>query len=315
MRFDNTCVAILGGNSGIGLAAARQFAAEGARLALTGRNPQTLHEAAEELGALAVRADMGDVEQTRAALAEIEQVLGGIDVLFVNAGVGGFAMVPEVTETFWDDIHTVNLRGAFFAIQNALPLMRDGGAIVITGSIGSLAAVPGNVAYAAAKAGLRAMARIVAKELLPRRIRVNLISPGPTETEIFKRDASPEQIAGMRDMLSAVVPWLMAPSPEKTTATSSRPSTCAVIAAPQASGGPPPTMPLAPSMPLERSAMCIEPPLPRQMPVSLPKISAIMPCTSHPLAMQCPWPRCVEAMLSLWTRFMHTPTAEASCPA
>ncbi|PTR09291.1 MULTISPECIES: SDR family oxidoreductase [unclassified Novosphingobium] len=206
MRFDNTCVAILGGNSGIGLAAARQFAAEGARLALTGRNPQTLHEAAEELGALAVRADMGDVEQTRAALAEIEQVLGGIDVLFVNAGVGGFAMVPEVTETFWDDIHTVNLRGAFFAIQNALPLMRDGGAIVITGSIGSLAAVPGNVAYAAAKAGLRAMARIVAKELLPRRIRVNLISPGPTETEIFKRDVSPEQIAGMRDMLSAVVP-------------------------------------------------------------------------------------------------------------
>ncbi len=206
MRFDNTCVAILGGNSGIGLAAARQFAAEGARLAPTGRNPQTLHEAAEELGALAVRADMGDVEQTRAALAEIEQVLGGIDVLFVNAGVGGFAMVPEVTETFWDDIHTVNLRGAFFAIQNALPLMRDGGAIVITGSIGSLAAVPGNVAYAAAKAGLRAMARIVAKELLPRRIRVNLISPGPTETEIFKRDASPEQIAGMRDMLSAVVP-------------------------------------------------------------------------------------------------------------
>lgn len=206
MRFDNTCVAILGGNSGIGLAAARQFAAEGARLALTGRNPQTLHDAAEELGALAVRADMGDVKQTRAALAEIEQVLGGIDVLFVNAGVGGFAMVPEVTETFWDDIHTVNLRGAFFAIQNALPLMRDGGAIVITGSIGSLAAVPGNVAYAAAKAGLRAMARIVAKELLPRRIRVNLISPGPTETEIFKRDASPEQIAGMREMLSAVVP-------------------------------------------------------------------------------------------------------------
>ncbi|MCW1985858.1 UNVERIFIED_ORG: NAD(P)-dependent dehydrogenase (short-subunit alcohol dehydrogenase family) [Sphingomonas sp. R1F5B] len=206
MRFDNACVAILGGNSGIGLAAARQFAAEGARLALTGRNPQSLHDAAEELGALAVRADMGDVAQTRAALAEIEQVLGGIDVLFVNAGVGGFAMVPEVTETFWDDIHTVNLRGAFFAIQHALPLMRDGGAIVITGSIGSLAAVPGNVAYAAAKAGLRAMARIVAKELLPRRIRVNLISPGPTETEIFKRDASPEQIAGMREMLSAVVP-------------------------------------------------------------------------------------------------------------
>jgi NAD(P)-dependent dehydrogenase (short-subunit alcohol dehydrogenase family) len=149
---------------------------------------------------------MGDVAQTRAALAEIAETLGGIDVLFVNAGVGGFAMVPDVTEAFWDEIHTVNLRGAFFAIQHALPLLRDGGAIVITGSIGSLAAVPGNVAYATAKAGLRAMARIVAKELLPRRIRVNLISPGPTDTEIFKRDASAHDIAAMRDMLSAVVP-------------------------------------------------------------------------------------------------------------
>lgn len=206
MRFTDKCVVILGGNAGIGLAAARQFAAEGARLALTGRNAETLHAAAEELGALAVRADMGDVGQTRAALAEIEAALGGIDVLFVNAGVGGFAMVPDVTEAFWDEIHTVNLRGAFFAIQQALPLMRDGGAIVITGSIGSVAAVPGNVAYAAAKAGLRAMARIVAKELLPRRIRVNLISPGPTDTEIFKRDATPEAIAGMKAMFAEVVP-------------------------------------------------------------------------------------------------------------
>ncbi|WP_333838820.1 SDR family oxidoreductase [Novosphingobium sp.] len=206
MRFTDKCVVILGGNAGIGLAAARQFAAEGARLALTGRNAETLHAAAEELGALAVRADMGDVGQTRAALGEIEAALGGIDVLFVNAGVGGFAMAPDVTEAFWDEIHTVNLRGAFFAIQQALPLMRDGGAIVITGSIGSVAAVPGNVAYAAAKAGLRAMARIVAKELLPRRIRVNLISPGPTDTEIFKRDATPEAIAGMKAMFAEVVP-------------------------------------------------------------------------------------------------------------
>lgn len=206
MRFSDQCVVILGGNAGIGLAAARQFAAEGARLALTGRNEQTLHAAAQACGAIAIRADMGDVAHMRAALAEIAQALGGIDVLFVNAGVGGFAMVPDVTEDFWDQIHTVNLRGAFFAIQQALPLMRDGGAIVITGSIGSMAAVPGNVAYAAAKAGLRAMARIVAKELLPRRIRVNLISPGPTDTDIFKRDASPEEIAGMRDMLSSVVP-------------------------------------------------------------------------------------------------------------
>ena len=206
MRFEGKCVAILGGNAGIGLAAARMFRAEGAKLALTGRNAATLGAAAEESDALGVVSDMGLPEASRAAMAEIAEALGGIDVLFVNAGVGGFAPVEAVTEEFWDGIHSVNLRGAFFAVQAALPLMRDGGAIVITGSIGSVAAVPGNIAYAAAKAGLRAMARILAKELLPRRIRVNMVSPGPTDTEIFKRGASADEIAGMRAMLSDVVP-------------------------------------------------------------------------------------------------------------
>lgn len=215
MRFDNKCVAILGGNAGIGLAAARMFAAEGAKIALTGRNAETLRDVAEELDALCIRSDMGDLDQTAAALAEIEEALGGIDVLFVNAGVGGFAMVPDVTPEFWDGIHSVNLRGAFFAIQKALPLMRDGGSIVITGSIGSMAAVPGNVAYAAAKAGLRAMARIIGKELLPRRIRVNMVSPGPTDTEIFKRDASADEIAGLRQFFAGVVPEGRMGTPEE----------------------------------------------------------------------------------------------------
>jgi NAD(P)-dependent dehydrogenase (short-subunit alcohol dehydrogenase family) len=206
MRFDNQCVVILGGNSGIGLAAARMFRAEGAKLAITGRNAETLSATAQELDALGIRSDMGVVADSEAAMAEIAEALGGIDILFVNAGVGGFAPVPQVTEEFWDGIHNVNLRGAFFAIQKALPLMRDGGSIVITGSIGSVVSVPGNVAYAAAKAGLRAMARIIGKELLPRKIRVNMVSPGPTDTEIFKRGSRAEEIAGMKDMLSGVVP-------------------------------------------------------------------------------------------------------------
>lgn len=206
MRFSDKCVVVLGGNAGIGLAAARMFRAEGAKLALTGRNRETVTAAAEECEALGIVSDMGVVAQSQAAMAEIAEALGGIDVLVVNAGVGGFAPVPEVTEEYWDGIHSVNLRGAFFAIQNALPLLRDGGAIVITGSIGSVLAVPGNVAYAAAKAGLRAMARIVGKELLPRRIRVNLVSPGPTDTEIFKRGASEAEIAGVRATMASVVP-------------------------------------------------------------------------------------------------------------
>ncbi|MEO5599189.1 MAG: SDR family oxidoreductase [Novosphingobium sp.] len=205
-RFDNKCVVILGGNAGIGLAAARMFRDEGAKLAITGRNAETLAAAAQECQALGIRSDMGVIAQSQAAMTEIAAALGGIDVLFVNAGVGGFAPIEEVTEEFWDGIHNVNLRGAFFAIQHALPLLRNGGSIVITGSIGSITAVPGNVVYAAAKAGLRAMARIVGKELLPRNIRVNMVSPGPTDTEIFKRDASDEEIAGIRDLFKGVVP-------------------------------------------------------------------------------------------------------------
>jgi NAD(P)-dependent dehydrogenase (short-subunit alcohol dehydrogenase family) len=205
-RFDGKGVLILGGNAGIGAAAAQLFADEGARLVITGRNESSLASVAARVCATAIRADMGDLNASRRSIAEASARLGGIDILFVNAGVGGFAMVPDVTEAFWDGVHDVNLKGAFFAMQAALPHIKDGGCIVVTGSIGSVAAVPGNVAYAAAKAGLRAVARIVGKELLPRRIRVNMVSPGPTDTEIFKRDASPEAIKGMRDMLSGVVP-------------------------------------------------------------------------------------------------------------
>ena len=205
-RFAARHVVILGGNAGIGLAAAQGFAAEGAVLSLTGRNGETLALAAEATGAQAQVADIADLAETAAALDHFVAAQGPIDVLFVNAGIGGFAPVEAVTEPFWDQIHDVNLRGAFFAIQRALPLMRDGGTIVVTGSIGSVAAVPGNVVYAAAKAGLRAVTRILAKELLPRRIRVNMVSPGPTDTEIFKRDADEAEIAAMRTMMAGVVP-------------------------------------------------------------------------------------------------------------
>jgi NAD(P)-dependent dehydrogenase (short-subunit alcohol dehydrogenase family) len=206
MRFAGKTAVVLGGNSGIGLAAANAFLHEGARVAITGRNAATLAQAAADTGILAIRSDMASAADSKAALARIAAELGGIDVLFVNAGIGGFAAVPEVTEEFWDGVHAVNLRGAFFAMQAALPHLRDGGSIVITGSIGAVLALPGNAAYAAAKAGLRAVARILAVELLPRRIRVNMVSPGPIETEIFKRGATPQQIEGLRTTMANAVP-------------------------------------------------------------------------------------------------------------
>jgi NAD(P)-dependent dehydrogenase (short-subunit alcohol dehydrogenase family) len=215
MRFEGQCALVLGGNAGIGLAVARMVRAEGAKVAITGRSPESLRAAAEELDALAIRADLASLADSDRVMAEVEEALGGIDVLFVNAGVGGFAPASEITGDFWDGIHSVNLRGAFFAIQKALPLMRDGGAIVITGSIGAVSAVPGNAAYAAAKAGIRAVARVLAAELLPRRIRVNVVSPGPTDTEIFKRDASAEEIAGLRQFFAGVVPEGRMGTPEE----------------------------------------------------------------------------------------------------
>jgi NAD(P)-dependent dehydrogenase (short-subunit alcohol dehydrogenase family) len=206
MRFSGKTVLVLGGNSGIGLAAARAFQDEGARVAVTGRDEATLRRVAEDTGMRALRADIADVAASRAAIGELARELDGLDVLFVNAGIVGFGAVPEVTEAFWDRVLGVNLRGAFFAIQAALPHLRDGGSIVVTSSVAGSRAFPGSSVYAATKAGLNAVARVLAAELLPRRIRVNLVSPGPTETEIFKRDNTPEQAAAIRSHLLAAVP-------------------------------------------------------------------------------------------------------------
>ena len=219
MRFRDKVVLVFGGNSGIGLAAAQAFAAEGARLVITGRDPQTLAGAGASIGegTLALRSDISSLEDLDALYARIREVHGRIDVLFVNAGVGTFAPVREVTPERWDEVHDVNLRGAFFAAQKALPLMSKGAAIVFTGSIGSVLAAPGNAIYAAAKAGLRAVARIFAVELVGEGIRVNMVSPGPTETPIITRNIGmgPEAVEALRAMMIANTPMKRMGRPEE----------------------------------------------------------------------------------------------------
>jgi len=204
MRFADRCVVVLGGNAGIGLAAARIFRAEGAKLSLTGRNRETLTAAAEELEALGIQSDMGEVSQSEAAMAEIGEALGGIDVLFVNAGVGGFSQAEAITEDFWDGIHAVNLRGAFFAIQKALPLMRE--------------------AYNASKAAVINLARAAALDLALDDVTVNVVCPGPTETGMTAgiknvpavhdglRRAVPMQRWGRPEEVAAVIAFLASPA-------------------------------------------------------------------------------------------------------
>ena len=208
MRFSGKTALVIGGNSGIGLAAVKGLAAEGANVFLTGRNPDTLAEVEREVpGTRAFVADVADIDSIDPVLAAIREAHGNLDVLMVNAGVGEFVPVREVTPEQWDRIHGINLRGAFFAVQKSLPLIGRGGSVVLTGSIGSLLAIPGNVIYATAKAGMIALTRSLAKEVVADGIRVNLVSPGPTETPIINRSGfTPEQTEQMRELMRGSVP-------------------------------------------------------------------------------------------------------------
>jgi len=219
MRFSDKVVLVIGGNSGIGLAAAKGFAAEGARLVITGRDRKTLDQAAQQIGGdtLALQSDVADLASIDGVIDAVRKRHGRIDVLFVNAGIGTFAPVRDVTEQLWNQVHDVNLKGCFFAAQKALPLMGRGGSIVFTGSIGAVLGVPGNAIYAAAKAGLRAVARILATELVGEGIRVNMVSPGPTETPIINRNVgmSAAEVDGLRQQMIANIPMHRMGEPEE----------------------------------------------------------------------------------------------------
>lgn len=218
-RFKDKVVLIIGGNSGIGRAAALAYAAEGGKVVITGRDQRTLDAVAGEIGTgvLAVRADVADIGSNDEVVRQVRERHGRLNVLFVNAGVGGFAPVPAVTPELWDQVHDVNLRGCFFAAQKMLPLMGKGGSIVFTGSIGSQLAAPANVVYAASKAGLRAVTRIFAVELVAQGIRVNMVSPGPTETPILYRNPGMDEKAAnaLRQMMIANTPMKRMGTPEE----------------------------------------------------------------------------------------------------
>ncbi|KQN08015.1 short-chain dehydrogenase [Sphingobium sp. Leaf26] len=209
MRFKDKIVLVVGGNSGIGLASAQAFAAEGGIVRLTGRDQATIDAAvAGTDGARGYRADIADLDAMEAVIADMEARDGRIDTLFVNAGVGGFAPLRDLTPADWDHVHGVNLRGCVFAIQKALRLMGRGGSIVATGSIGGHAYVPGNTAYAAAKGGLYAALKVIAGELVAEGIRVNLVSPGPIETPLLHRNPgmSDADVDNLREAMIAAVP-------------------------------------------------------------------------------------------------------------
>jgi NAD(P)-dependent dehydrogenase (short-subunit alcohol dehydrogenase family) len=204
-RFEGKTVAITGGNSGIGLATAKLFHAEGAKVAISGRDQKTLDEAVKAIGGdtLAVKADVSKLDEIDKFFTQVAEKFGKIDALFANAGIAKFAPVADSNEQLFDETFDTNVKGLYFTLQKSLPHLRDNAGIVLNSSVVNSKGTTNGSVYAATKAAVRSLARTFASELVNRGIRVNVVSPGPIATPIFGRTGLPqatvdEFIAGIK---------------------------------------------------------------------------------------------------------------------
>lgn len=203
-RFENKTVLVTGGNSGIGLATALQFAAEGARVVITGRDPVTLEEARKQLGAnaIALQNDQGNIAHAALLAATLKEQGISLDALFINAGVAKFAPFSDVDQAMWDSTFDVNVKGAYFTIQALAPLFNRGAAVVLNGSINAHIGMPSSSVYAASKAALISLAKTLSSELVGSGVRINVVSPGPVTTPLYGRLGLPE--AQLSDMAAGI---------------------------------------------------------------------------------------------------------------
>jgi NAD(P)-dependent dehydrogenase (short-subunit alcohol dehydrogenase family) len=208
-QLDNKTALVTGGTSGIGLATAHRFAAEGAHVFITGRRQTELDNAVAAIGenASGIRGDVSDLDDLDRVFAAIAVRGRGLDVLFVNAGGGAFATLEQLTPEGFDDTFGINVRGTVFTVQKALALLNEGASVIVTGSTAASKGNPAFGVYAASKAALRSFTRTWAAELAGRNIRVNTIAPGPTDTPGLSGLApDPSQAQGLLDMLASNVP-------------------------------------------------------------------------------------------------------------
>jgi NAD(P)-dependent dehydrogenase (short-subunit alcohol dehydrogenase family) len=188
MYSDKNAV-ITGGGAGLGFALARRLVDGGARVVITGRSQATLDAAREQLGrnAVAVRGDVASLSDLDALADRVKGELGTIEALFVNAGIAGTTPFETITEEAYDEMFAINVKGAFFTVQKLAPLLSTGAGVVLTTSAANVLGMVDASVYAAGKAAVRSMARSFSRELLPRGIRVNAISPGPIDTGILEK--------------------------------------------------------------------------------------------------------------------------------
>ena len=196
-RFKGKIALITGGTTGIGLATAKLFINEGARVIVTGRTSARIKEAQVELGdnAIVIHSDATSLPDMDALAEKVKETFGKLDVLFVNAGYVRFAPFEAVTEELYDEMLNLNAKGPYFIVQKLAPLMPEGSSVVFTTSIANVKGMPNMSAYGASKAALRAITRSLAAELLPRGIRVNAVSPGPIESPILLKTGMPKEAA------------------------------------------------------------------------------------------------------------------------
>jgi len=207
-KLDGKIAVITGGNSGLGLATAERFVAEGAYVFITGRRQPELDAAVRTIGGnvAGVQGDVSRLDDIDRLFATVRQKKGRLDVLFANAGVGEFAPLGQITEAHFDKIFDVNVKGTVFTVQKALPLMPDGASIVINGSMASIKGMPAFGVYAATKAALRSFARTWSVDLKERRIRVNVVAPGTVVTPPYKVFMTDEQLAAFTAQAAAAAP-------------------------------------------------------------------------------------------------------------
>ena len=187
---------VTGGNSGIGLATARVFHANGAKVVISGRDPGTLEEVVRELGhdVLAVPTDITKLSDIEKLMARTHETFGKLDILFVNAGIYKGASLEEVDEAAFDEMMNTNFKGSYFTVQKALPFLNKPASIIFNGSVNALTGIANSSLYTAGKGAVHALARALAAELIGRGIRVNTITIGPTATRLLTRSGTSQAI-------------------------------------------------------------------------------------------------------------------------
>ncbi|GAA3141948.1 SDR family oxidoreductase [Streptomyces rameus] len=219
-KYSDKNVVITGGGSGLGFATAKLLADGGARVLITGRSQATLDTARERLGgnSVAVRGDVASLSDLDALADRVRDELGTVEALFVNAGIATLTPFGSTTEEMYDELFAVNVKGAYFTVQKLAPLLSTGAGVVLTTSVANVMGIPETSVYAAGKAALRSMARSLSRELLPRGIRVNAVSPGPIDTGILDRSMTQEAAAEFKAQLVANNPMHRFGTPEEVAA-------------------------------------------------------------------------------------------------